>query len=145
MRSDTLVLQYSLQASIAELASTAVTDVGMHGLFASQSCYHSVLPHVYVHCGPVVDFFITKQTSLHPFDFVRNLSHLLVLRTNIRCVESLNISVDVAKMCKIFTNSPSTHFLSVTKNDYSCLKDLFMVSFKLIRMLSYAKNKLQMC
>ena len=28
--------------------------------------------------GPVVDFFITKQTSLHPFDFVRNLFHLLV-------------------------------------------------------------------
>ena len=42
--SDTLVLQYSLQASIAELASTAATDVGMHGLLASQSCYHSVLP-----------------------------------------------------------------------------------------------------
>ena len=41
--SDTLVLQYSLQASIAELASTAATDVGMHGLLASQSCYHSVL------------------------------------------------------------------------------------------------------
>ena len=26
----------------------------------------------------MVDFFITKQTSLHPFDFVRNLFHLLV-------------------------------------------------------------------
>ena len=25
----------------------------------------------------IVDFFITKQTSLHPFDFVRNLFHLL--------------------------------------------------------------------
>ena len=37
-----------------------------------------VYPLVYVHCGPVVDFFITKQTSLHPFDFVRNLFHLLV-------------------------------------------------------------------
>ena len=52
--------------------------IGMHGLLASQSCYHSVLPLVCVHCGPVVDFFITKQTSLHPFDFVRNLFHLLV-------------------------------------------------------------------
>ena len=56
----------------------AATDVGMHGLLASQSCYHSVLPLVCVHCGPVVDFFITKQTSLHRFDFVRNLFHLLV-------------------------------------------------------------------
>ena len=64
-------------ASIAELASTAATDVGMHGLLASQSCTILCYPLVYVHCGPVVDFFITKQTSLHPFDFVRNLFHLL--------------------------------------------------------------------
>ena len=57
----------------AELASTAATDVGMHGLLASQ--YRVTIlccPLVCVHCGPVVDFFITKQTSLHPFDFVRN-------------------------------------------------------------------------
>ena len=52
----------------------------MHGLLASQYrvtilCY----PLVCVHCGPVVDFFITKQTSLHPFDFVRNLFHLLYI------------------------------------------------------------------
>ena len=67
-------------ASIAELASTAATDVGMHGLLASQSCTILCYPLVYVHCGPVVDFFITKQTSLHPFDFVRNLFHLLVKR-----------------------------------------------------------------
>ena len=57
----------------------AATDVGMHGLLAIVNrvtilCY----PLVCVHCGPVVDFFITKQTSLHPFDFVRNLFHLLV-------------------------------------------------------------------
>ena len=41
-------------------------------------------PLVYVHCGPVVDFFITKQTSLHPFDFVRNLFHLLVEVTSVK-------------------------------------------------------------
>ena len=57
----------------------AATDVGMHGLLAMVNrvtilCY----PLVCVHCGPVVDFFITKQISLHPFDFVRNLFHLLV-------------------------------------------------------------------
>ena len=57
-----------MQASIAELA---LTDVGMHRV--TILCY----PLVCVHCGPVVDFFITKQTSLHPFDFVRNLFHLL--------------------------------------------------------------------
>ena len=64
-----------------KLASTAATDVGMHGLLAIVNrvtilCY----PLVCVHCGPVEDFFITKQTSLHPFDFVRNLFHLLVKR-----------------------------------------------------------------
>ena len=57
----------------------AATDVGMHGLLASQHrvtilCY----PLVCVHCGPVVHFFITEQTSLHPFDIVRNPFHLLV-------------------------------------------------------------------
>ena len=64
-------LFYSIayKPAIAELASTAATDVGMHGLLASQLYYHSVLLPVYVHCEPVVDFFITKQTSLHPFDF----------------------------------------------------------------------------
>ena len=56
----------------------------MHGLLASQLrvtilCY----PLVCVHCGPVVDFFITKQTYLHPFDFVRNLFHLLVIITSL--------------------------------------------------------------
>ena len=79
----------SLQVSIAKLASIAATDVGMHGLLASQSCYHSVLPLVCVHCGPVEDFFITKQTSLHPFDFVRNLFHLLYIY--ISCLTTLYI------------------------------------------------------
>ena len=50
------------------------TDVGMHGLLAvTILCY----PLVWVHCWPVADFFIAKQTSLHPFDFVRNLFHYL--------------------------------------------------------------------
>ena len=51
----------------------------MHGLLAIVNCVTILCyPLVYVHCGPVVDFFITKQTSLHPFDFVSNLFHLLV-------------------------------------------------------------------
>ena len=45
-----------------------------HGLLAvTILCY----PLVWVHCWPVADFFIAKQTSLHPFDFVRNLFHYL--------------------------------------------------------------------
>ena len=38
------ILNEARFARKAELASTAATDVGMHGLLASQSCYHSVLP-----------------------------------------------------------------------------------------------------
>ena len=54
-------------------------SLGMHDLLAIVNrdtilCY----PQVCGHCGPVVDFFITKQASVHPFDFVRNLFHLLV-------------------------------------------------------------------
>ena len=44
----------------------------------------------------------------------------LTLRTNYRCVQSLNISVDVTKTCveNIHKFTKYTHFLSVTKNDY---------------------------
>ena len=38
-----------------------------------------------------------------------------------------------------------THYLSVIQNNLSWLNNLFMVSFQLISMSSYAKNKLQMC
>ena len=41
--SDTLVLQYSLQASIAELASTAATDVGMSWLSNEETYYWSTM------------------------------------------------------------------------------------------------------
>ena len=54
------------------------TDVGMHGLLASQSCYHSVLPPCLSTLLASSRFLHSKQTSLHPFDFVRNLFHLLV-------------------------------------------------------------------
>ena len=50
------------------------------------------------------------------------------------------------QMWKIFTISPSTlTFYLLQKNDLSWLNNLFMVSFQLIRMLSYAKNEHQMC
>ena len=90
MGSKSIACKPALLNKPAELASTAATDVGMHGLLASQYrvtilCY----PLVCVHCGPVVDFFITKQTSLHPFDFVRNLFHLLVLSMSNTCIACL--------------------------------------------------------
>ena len=70
----------------------------------------------------------------------------LMIRTNYRCVQSLNISVDVAKCVENFHQFPLyPRFLSVTKNDLSWLNHLFMARFKLIRMSSYVKNKLLMC
>ena len=70
----------------------------------------------------------------------------LMLRTNYRCVQSLNISVDVAKCVEnVHKFTQYTHFLSVTKNYLSWLNNLFMARFQLIRMSSHAKNKLQMC
>ena len=69
-----------------------------------------------------------------------------MLKTNYRCVQSLNISVDVAKCVEnVQKFTKFTHFLSITKNDLSWLNNLFMANFQLTRMSSYAKNKLQMC
>ena len=69
----------------------------------------------------------------------------LMLRTNNRCVELLNISVEVAKCGKLSQIHPEHWLLSITKNDSSRLNNLFMVSYQHIRMSSYAKNKQQMC
>ena len=68
-----------------------------------------------------------------------------MLRTNNRFFASLNISVEVAKCGKFSQIHPEHSHLSLTKNDLSRLNNLFMVSFQLIRMSSYAKNKQQMC
>ena len=48
------------------------TDVGMHGLLASQSCYHSVSPPCW--CTLLASSrFPYCCPSLHPLGFVRNL------------------------------------------------------------------------
>ena len=52
------------------------TDVGMHGLLASQSCYHSVLPSCWFTLW-ASDRSIANLPSLHPSDFVRNLLFLV--------------------------------------------------------------------
>ena len=69
----------------------------------------------------------------------------LMLRISNRCVESFNISVEVAKCGKVSHINPVHSLFVYNKNDYFCLKNLFMVRFQLIRMSSYAKIKLQMC
>ena len=47
---------------------------------------------VHLHCGPVVDF-----TTLHPFDFDRNLFNFLIydfiIKTEFCCIESVMASL----------------------------------------------------
>ena len=69
-----------------------------------------------------------------------------MLRTKYRCVQSPNISVDVAKCGEIFHKfTRCAHFLSVTKIDLSWVNNPFIVMFQLHSMSSYAKSKLQLC
>ena len=121
MGSKSIACKPALLNKPAELASTAATDVGMHGLLASQyrvtiPCY----PLVCVHCGPVVDFFITKQTSLHPFDFVRNLFHLLVRSTTVlACIscqaELVLLAVSLTALCLASAYLSRVDFFKVGK------------------------------
>ena len=83
--------------------------------------------------------------TIYSWYAINTLGCPLMLTTNNRCVASLNISVEVAK-CGKFSQIHLEHsHLSVTKNDFSRLNNLFMASLQLIRMSSYAKNKQQMC
>ena len=89
---------------------------------------------------------VIKMTCLHwtiySWQGFNSIGCPLILRTNYRCVQSLNISVDDAKFVEnvhIFTHY--THFLSVIKNDLSSLNKLFVTRFQLIRMSSYDNNK----
>ena len=69
-----------------------------------------------------------------------------MLITNYRCVQSCNISVDVAKCVEnVHTLIHYTHFRTVTKNYLSSLNNLFMERFLLNSMSTSVKNKLQMC
>ena len=87
-----------------------------------------------------ITILTTKQSIHGKFKLIRMSP--LMQRTNYRCVESLNIN---AKCGKVFTYSPSTLTFCLLKQNDSWLNNLFMVSFQLIRMSSYAKNKQQMC
>ena len=84
--------------------------------------------------------------TIYSWQSFNSLGCPLMPRKNYWCVQSLNISVDVAKCVEKFLKfTQYTHFLSLTKNDLSWMIYLFMARFQLIRMSSYAKNKLQMC
>ena len=93
---------------------------------------------------------ITKKMTcldwtIHSWLAFNSLVCPLMLRTNNRCVESLNISVMSPNVENIHKFTQYTDYLSITKKKLSWLNNLFMVMFQFIRMSSYAKNKLQMC
>ena len=68
-----------------------------------------------------------------------------MLRTNIRCVESLNISVEVAKCGKYSQIHPvHSHFIYYKKWPVLTEQSI-RGNFQLISMSSYAKNKQEMC
>ena len=84
--------------------------------------------------------------TIYSWQAFNSIGYPLMLRTKNRYVQSLNISVDVAKCVEnVHTLIHYTHFWTVTKKDLSSLNNLFMARFQLNRMSSYAKNKLQMC
>ena len=86
------------------------------------------------------------EWTINSWQGFNSLGCPLMLRTNYRCAQLLNIIVDVAKCVENFDKfTQYTHFLSVTKNDLSSPNNLFMASFQLISMSFYAKNKLNMC
>ena len=91
---------------------------------------------------------LQKMTSLvwtiHSWQAFNSLVCPLMLWTNNRCVESLNISVMSPNVENNHKFTQYTDYLSITKKKLSWLNNLFMVMFQLIRMSSYAKNKLQM-
>ena len=54
--------------------------------------------------------------TIYSWQTFNSLGYLLTLRTNYRCVQSLNISVDIAKWVEnVHKFTQFTHFLSVTK------------------------------
>ena len=83
------------------------------------------------------------EWTIYSWQGFNSLGCPLVLRTNYRCVLSLNISADVAKCVEnVHKFTQYTHFLSVAKYCLCWLNNLFMARFQLIRMSTYVKNKL---
>ena len=105
----------------------------------------------YSQIHPVHSLFVCykKMTSLvwtiYSWQAFNSLVCPLTLRTNNRCVESINISVMSPNVEAIHKFIQYTDYLSITKKKLSLLNNLFMVTFQLIMMSTYAKNKLQMC
>ena len=99
----------------------------------------------YIHIG-LLQKMTCHHSTFYSWQSSNSLVCPLMLITNYRCVQSRNISVDVAKCVEnVHKFTQFTHFLSVTKKGLSWLNNLFVSRFQLISMSTYANNKLQMC
>ena len=89
---------------------------------------------------------LIEQSVVCSWQSFNSLRCPLMPRTNCRCLQSLNISVNVTKYVENrFTNSPSSlTFCPLQKTTCPDWNNIFMARFQLIRMSTYAKNKLQM-
>ena len=101
---------------------------------------------------PVHSLFVRLQKTTCPdwtiysWQGLNSLVCPLMQKANYRCVQQLNISVDVTKCVEnVHKLTQFTHFLCVTKNDLSKLNNVFLARFQLISVSSCDKNKQQMC
>ena len=102
---------------------------------------------------PVLSLFVSykkwlalTEQSIHGNNYFNSLQCPLMLRTNNRIYSVTQHQFRRRQMWGKFPHIHPVHsLLSVTKNGLSWLNNLFMVMFQLMRMSSYAKNKLQMC
>ena len=80
--------------------------------------------------------------TIYSWQDLNSIGCPLMLRTNYRYVQILNISVDDAKCVEnVHKFTKYTHFCPYL----SWLNNLFMARFQLNGMSTYVKNKLQMC
>ena len=106
--------------------------------YVKTNSQHQFCPLENVHKKLFVRLVLTEQSI--PWQGFNSLGCPLMLRTNYRCVQSLNISVDDAKCVEnVHKFTKYTHFLFPDWTIYS------WQGFNSSRMSSYAKNKLQMC
>ena len=74
----------------------------------------------YTHFWTVTKKKTCHHWTIYSWQSFNSLGCHLMLKTNYRCVQSLNISVDIAKCVEnVHKFTQFTHFLSVTKKDLS--------------------------
>ena len=115
-----------------------------------RQCRSRQMWKIFTNSPSTLTFYLLQKKNLSWLNnrFMASFNSLvcpLILRTNNRCVESLNISVMSPNVENIQKFTQYTDNFVNYKKKLSSLNNLFMVMFQLIRMSSYVKNKQQMC